>query len=1110
MISIKNILTIAKYESKVLWRNWFFRIVSLIGVFFVTVFNLGVFSEVDTPRWFVQSNAWIQPYSAMILISIAQAATVIFLASGLIKKDKKIDTNEVFFVRPISNLDYVLGKAFALFKLFFWLNLVLLLIPLIINLTSPVLTFNPLAFVFYPLMTSLPTIVFATGLAFLTVTLLRNQPITIVLLIGLAGVELIYYFDKFSNILDFMAFRLSMYTSEMAGFVDLEFALWQRSFYIVAGIACLFMTAFFLDRLAGHKVVRMANGLIAVCLLGVAAFMMLNLWEMRQSPFEKREQMIAVNDEWIDQPNIDILAHDISLKHSGYEIASTSKLEVKNNTNASLSTIFFTLNPSLEVDEVKWNGTPVEFDRNMQILSIEKGLSITPGQTGEIELSYHGTISESVAHLEVGQERYEAAYDFFMFSLQKKYAFLQPDYVLLTKDVLWYPDTQVGYSRKSPAKERTSFTDFQLEVSTTSGLVPVSQGSAEVENGVYQFRPEYPLPQLSLAIGNYVKKEVVVDSVSYAIYHYPKNDYFVKHLGQLSDTLSYLVTDIVNEYEDGQKLKYPFNRLQFVETPIQFSAFNKIYEGQQAFVQPETVYWPEEGGAIREFDLRRQMRSMNRQAREENQVLSEKEKQANIFNDLIKKVFTKQSADVWVFDGRDEDEPDYALFPNLYTYNSGIVSREWALLNRSIAHYLNNEKQAQNDFSRNFNGISFTEECNLLMQESSITQILTEETDFNKIKKSVSLKAEYLFSYLGQLLGEEALKDFLYNWMSAHQHQLTTYEDFQKAFQERFEMPLDPIIQKVYFDTEQAAYEISNVRKYEVLDGDRKRYQVLLDIENTGKNDGVVEIKFNTGDDSDRNRFRRRVNQEVEEDEPGYLAVIKQGEIKQFGFILDEKPKEITINTLISSNIPSVITTSIGTFSKGNLATLFEGEKPIEARPLPAQLEVIVDNEDSAFSTFSPIKATYMRAYLDSRKESDKKYHGNWFRSYSKWLATTGSGFYGKTIRSAHFTRSGKGEKEASWSPNLEEEGFYDVYAYMIGKNQNAYLGRNNSRQYKYNYVIHHADGQDEIAFNVSGAEPGWNYLGSYYFNQGGGQVVLTDECDLRTVYADAIKWVKQ
>jgi hypothetical protein len=81
----------------------------------------------------------------------------------------------------------------------------------------------------------------------------------------------------------------------------------------------------------------------------------------------------------------------------------------------------------------------------------------------------------------------------------------------------------------------------------------------------------------------------------------------------------------------------------------------------------------------------------------------------------------------------------------------------------------------------------------------------------------------------------------------------------------------------------------------------------------------------------------------------------------------------------------------------------------------------------------------------------------------------------------------------------------------MRGKNQNQFQGGDgDNRQFNYHYIINHGDGKDIIKYNISNAEPGWNYLGSYYFNQKGGSVALTDECELRTVYADAIKWVKQ
>lgn len=1109
MISIRNILTISKYESKVLWRNWFFKIIAIAGLFFVTIFNIGVFSEVDTPRWFVLSNSWIMPSSVMVLISIPQVAAVIFLATGLIKKDKKIDTNEVFYVRAISNLDYVLGKALALFKLFIILNFVLLCIPAIVNLTSPYTVFNPVAFIIYPLLISVPSIIFTTGIAFLLVTLLKNQPITIVLMLGIAGVQLIYYFDQFSNILDFMAFRISMFGSEMTGFADIEFALWQRAFYAITGIAFLFLTAFFLDRLTSHKVVKVATGIIALALLAVSSFVMINLLNMRQDPISLRQEMIAVNGRWTATPNVDVISNTLDFELTGNQIVSTSEMVVVNNNSKPLNKFYFSLNPDLIVNEITIDGQLQELNRDHQIISIEKNVKIAPDQQLKVQIKYQGSINEAVAHLEVDQERYEEPYDYFMYSLKKKYAFLQSDYVLLTKDVLWYPSTQVGYSRKSTTKQESSFINFELHVTIADSLLAISQGDLVIKDKVYHFKPEYPLPQISLVIGNYIKKEIIVDSINYTVYHYPKNDHFAKQLSELTDTLSYLITDISNEYEDAQRLSYPFKRMQFVETPIHFMGYNKIYESHQAYLQPETVFWPEEGGNIRQFDFRRQLRDMTRQAREENQTLTDKQKQANVFNDLIKKVFTKQIGASWVFDGRDEDEPDYSLFPNYYTYNAGVVSPDWALLNRSIADYLRNDKQAQRDYSRNINGISFTEECNKLMRELSINDILT-KSEFNKIEKSVSLKSQYLFSYLGQVVGEVALKEFLYDWINTHQHQLTSYEEFRTAIKTNFNLDIDPIIQQVYFDKSQPAFEILNVEKYEVLDGDRKRYQVLIDIKNSGENDGVIEVKFNTGDDSE-NSSRRRVNEEVIEEVPGQLSVIKKGQIKHMGFVLDEKPKEITLNTIISRNIPSVINMSIGTLTKREGGILYEGENVIDEAPSSVQYELIVDNEDPGFSAFSPVQPTYLRAYLDSRNTSDKKYFGNWHRSYSKWLATTGSDFYGSIIRSAHFTRSGSGDKLTTWTPEFKEEGFYDIYVYMKGKNQNEFRGRDSdNRRFNYHYIINHGDGIDNIKYNISNAEPGWNYLGSYFFNQSGGSVSLTDECDLRTVYADAVKWVKQ
>lgn len=348
--------------------------------------------------------------------------------------------------------------------------------------------------------------------------------------------------------------------------------------------------------------------------------------------------------------------------------------------------------------------------------------------------------------------------------------------------------------------------------------------------------------------------------------------------------------------------------------------------------------------------------------------------------------------------------------------------------------------------------------------------------------------------------------------MDTHQHQLSSYEDFRNALIARFKIDVDPIIRQVFSETSQPAFEILDVQKYEVMDGDRKRYQVLVKARNSGDSDGVIEVKFNDKVGSEDNGYYyAKVNEDLPDEVPGTLSVIKQGETKLFGYVLDEKPNDMAINTIISRNIPSVISMSMGTLSRREGGNLFDGERVVDNEQDSKHYEVIVDNEDPGFSSFSPIEPTILRAWLDSRKEAEQKYYGTWNSSYSKWLATTGSDFYGRVVRSAHFTRSGDGEKVATWTPEFKEEGFYDIYVYMRGKNQNEFTGRDgDARQFDYHYTIRNGDGTDNIKYNITNAEPGWNYLGSYFFNRTGGSVSLRAECDLRTVYADAVKWVKQ
>ena len=212
------------------------------------------------------------------------------------------------------------------------------------------------------------------------------------------------------------------------------------------------------------------------------------------------------------------------------------------------------------------------------------------------------------------------------------------------------------------------------------------------------------------------------------------------------------------------------------------------------------------------------------------------------------------------------------------------------------------------------------------------------------------------------LCDERAFKEFLYDWINNHQHQLTSYDDLRQAIIEEFGFDINTTIDRVYSDTAQPAFEVQDVQKFEVLDGDRKRFQVIMEVKNSGENDGVLEVKFNSKDQANEEWWRRKVNEETEPEEPGQLTLIRQGETKRLGYVLDEKPNTVSLNTIISRNIPSVINIPIGTMSiKKTNKPLFAGEIVIEPSDIKPHYELIVDNEDEGFSSFSPIKPTYLR-----------------------------------------------------------------------------------------------------------------------------------------------------
>jgi hypothetical protein len=248
--------------------------------------------------------------------------------------------------------------------------------------------------------------------------------------------------------------------------------------------------------------------------------------------------------------------------------------------------------------------------------------------------------------------------------------------------------------------------------------------------------------------------------------------------------------------------------------------------------------------------------------------------------------------------------------------------------------------------------------------------------------------------------------------------------------------------------------------------------------------------------------------------EPDRLYRVAAGESKEIGVVLDEQPQVLQVNTLVSRNLPTILTKPLGEIKMRDKAVPFNGEQP--APPDKSSNEIIVDNEDEGFSFVSQQSTSWLKRMLPSRMEQkEDKYKGlSWWSPPQTWTLTSLSDFYGHYIHSATYIRSGKGDKTATWTAQIPASGQYDVFFYVariptfFRERREGQRGQNMVGTL--HVIVHHDDGDEKVTLDADKTETGWYLLCTHYFSTGPAKVTITDESNGRVVYADAVKWVKR
>ena len=208
---------------------------------------------------------------------------------------------------------------------------------------------------------------------------------------------------------------------------------------------------------------------------------------------------------------------------------------------------------------------------------------------------------------------------------------------------------------------------------------------------------------------------------------------------------------------------------------------------------------------------------------------------------------------------------------------------------------------------------------------------------------------------------------------------------------------------------------------------------------------------------------------------------------KEFVSVWEDKIRNVEINTMVSGNLPNIISQDINNVKQERNKIVKDSIYILPDSSFDLPGELIVDNEDSTLFILSAPPSVG--------------------RPPLQWTATTNDRYYGKYIRSAFVIKSGDGSQTATWKVPVPEVGQYDLYYHVFKDDE---LRWNNNLQGEYHFKVKYGSEVEDAYVNLRKANEGWEQLGSYYFDSDTVRVVLTDECKLRSVTADAVKIVKR
>ncbi len=1131
-VDFKNVLTVAQAEKRLtrrLKRYWLFVILSFVaGTFIFGYYNVlhAFFSSYSATLGTINPRYLLSVPS--IVFQLIFTIGIVFIAFDVRARDVRERIVEVLDCRPVSNLELIAGRFFALFQLAWfpvlilcaWLQFLGWLLP---NIGIPVgMMVQPLSVLNFITFVAIPSFFFSISLVFLVTLLVKNRVLAVVVsfgLIGALGYGLIRLPIALYPLVDNFGLTVAApFPSDLISRFSTPAGWFQRTGLIIVSCAFLGFASAIHPRLDDSNRKRIA--LFSTALFA-GGFALIAASIFRVTDVTANPVWVAAHEAVNDAPIPDIVRMDAAVNvDPGSEIQATVQLEIQAPADSALRSALFSLNPGFTVDSVTGgNGQALDFTHENGLLDIALPQQLAPGQRTTLTLGYSGAPNNQFAYLD-SRLKFESFQDFNARGLSgTEPGMFYGDFVALMPGTYWLPLAGNDLSRDDTRTRAKDFFNVALEVEVPQDWLVAGPGRHEdvaAQNGGKRFRfaPEPQMSEVALAAREYVSFATDIGGIHFEFLMYPGHTKNFTVLAPMREEIEKWVANRLQLAADAG-LTYPFSAFTIAEVPNGLRVYEGGWRMDTALAPPGMMLMPESGFPTSRFDFSVQSQATNTitgTTNEQGMIVNENSMKlvpfervlnffssdvsgGNLFNAFSRSYFNHQVA------ARGIEAPALDFVVDMlgtlvisderyyFSMYNDINSTVTNLINTILAGGTAGESLTQRTIDSFSNNV---EVWNNALGQSLARIDTTREPE--KTINLLTLKGSELAQAIYDVLGAQRSGEFLATLVQEHRGGTYTMDDVVNTLA-RYDEGLSTLFAETVSSTELPGFVVDNADLYRLADGanGEQRYQLLVALRNDEPVAGFTRFTWSIAQNG---------NPEFFSSEP--IRVDGRSTV-EFGIVLTTPPAAALVTPYLSLNRVQFLAKA---FDLDAIRRLPDAEPFEGVRPLPwsdASERIVADDLDLSFF----VEDDFGRSTPDRTATEedpwplDQGIRTNRNNAPENWNRIQSAAAYGKYRHTFVSILASEDNKSATLTSEIPRAGLYDLEIYIPAA---AGFRQDNMRGI-WNMTVTSANGTETIAFDNRAATAGWNLIGSYELPRGETQVVITNQATSAVVVVDAIAW---